>query len=59
MEQGLLSPEGLEQNRETEGLCFLFVNGVGRKGRRRRGELTLTNCGSYFWNRDLPPCSLF
>ena len=33
MKQGLLSPEGLKQNRETEGLCFLFLNGVQRRGR--------------------------
>ena len=26
-------PEGLKQNRETEGLCFLFLNGEERSGR--------------------------
>lgn len=28
-----LPPEGLKQNRETEGLCFLFLNGAERRGR--------------------------
>lgn len=56
MKRGLLSPEGLKQNRETEGLCFLFLNGLERRGRQRRRELALTNCGSYFWNRE--SCSL-
>lgn len=36
IKQGLLYPERLKQNRETEGLCFLFLNGVERRGRQRR-----------------------
>ena len=45
MNRELFSPEGLKQNRETEGLCSPFLNGVkkGEQGTRDYSLRRLTD----------------